>query len=208
MFLGRSWFFLPKIWFIQEGQVCPEILIQQPVEVPIVRTRKSLTGWSHLIDHWRAELSTILEFGTSEVLVKAKTQKFSPIRLLFCLEAEFSSEVDLQNFITSKLFVGWSWISNWWKSGRVSHLFGIQLKGRIQSEHPHMLFFFRCCNLSITQFQQLHHRPKIVMTKPSATGGHTNDCWKPEKVLFDFGIQPMVRFPAHSLSVVISDYYL
>jgi hypothetical protein len=39
-------------------------------------------------------------FGQSE------TQKLGSFQLQFCLETEISSEVDLQNFVTSKLFGG------------------------------------------------------------------------------------------------------
>jgi hypothetical protein len=44
-------------------------------------------------------------------------------------------------------------------------------------------------------FQQPCHGLKIVTSKPLTICGHVNDHWKPEKVLFDFGIQLMVRFP-------------
>jgi hypothetical protein len=45
----------PKTWFMHEGTMCPEILIQQPVEFPTAITRKSLTIWSRLMDHRKAE---------------------------------------------------------------------------------------------------------------------------------------------------------
>jgi thermostable 8-oxoguanine DNA glycosylase len=45
-------------------------------------------------------------FGLSE------TQKFSSIQLLFCLETDFNSEVDLQNSITSKPLIGQGLMSN------------------------------------------------------------------------------------------------
>jgi hypothetical protein len=45
----------PKIYFIQEGAICPEMLIQQLVEFPTAVTRKSPTVWSRLIDHRKAE---------------------------------------------------------------------------------------------------------------------------------------------------------
>jgi hypothetical protein len=35
----------PKTWFIQEGLVCPDILIQQPIEFLTAVTCKSLTVW-------------------------------------------------------------------------------------------------------------------------------------------------------------------
>jgi hypothetical protein len=40
---------------MQEGTICPEMLIQQPVELPTAVTRKSLTIWSRLMDHRKAE---------------------------------------------------------------------------------------------------------------------------------------------------------
>jgi hypothetical protein len=44
-----------KTWFIQEGAICPEMLIQQPVEFPTAVTHEPLTFRSHLIDHRKAE---------------------------------------------------------------------------------------------------------------------------------------------------------
>jgi hypothetical protein len=37
---------------------------------------------------------------------KFETQKLSSVQALFCLETEFSSEVDFQNSVTSKPFIG------------------------------------------------------------------------------------------------------
>jgi hypothetical protein len=42
---------LPKTRFIQEGQFCPEILIQQLVEFQISITHKLLTVLGRLMDH-------------------------------------------------------------------------------------------------------------------------------------------------------------
>jgi hypothetical protein len=39
----------------QDGAICPEMLIQQPVEFPTSVTPKSLTIWSRLMDHQKAE---------------------------------------------------------------------------------------------------------------------------------------------------------
>jgi hypothetical protein len=58
---------------------------------------------------------------------QSETQKFSSVQPLFCPETEFSSEVDLQNFITSKPFSGQSHMHNGWKAGRVTQVFGVQL---------------------------------------------------------------------------------
>jgi hypothetical protein len=69
-------FFLPKTWFIQEGQFCPEILIQRPVEFPIPVTHKSLIILGHLMDHWKAEKVTYhLVFGTSRVSANLRPKR-------------------------------------------------------------------------------------------------------------------------------------
>jgi thermostable 8-oxoguanine DNA glycosylase len=58
------------------------------------------------MDHQKAErvaysngIRDFRSFGQSE------TQKFSSVQLLFCLETKFNNEVDLQNSVTSKLFI-------------------------------------------------------------------------------------------------------
>jgi hypothetical protein len=63
----------PKTGFIQEGAICPELLFQQPVEFPTAVTCKSLTVWSHLMDHRKAKrivyrngIRDIQSFGQSE----------------------------------------------------------------------------------------------------------------------------------------------
>jgi hypothetical protein len=80
------------------------------------------------MDHRKAEtiayrnrIHSFQSFGQLEA------QKFSFIQPLFHPETEFISEVDVQNSVTSKPFVGWGWISNWWKAGRFAHLFAIHL---------------------------------------------------------------------------------
>jgi hypothetical protein len=50
--------------------------------------------------YYRNGIRSFRSFGQSEA------QKFSSVRPLFCPETEFSSEVNLQNFVTSKLLVG------------------------------------------------------------------------------------------------------
>jgi hypothetical protein len=40
---------------MQEGAICPEMLIQLPVDFLTTITRKSLAVWSRLIDHRKAE---------------------------------------------------------------------------------------------------------------------------------------------------------
>jgi hypothetical protein len=44
-----------KTWFLEDGAICPEMLIQQPVEILTAITCKSLTIWSCLTDHRKAE---------------------------------------------------------------------------------------------------------------------------------------------------------
>jgi hypothetical protein len=55
------------------------------------------------MDHWKAEkvgyrngIRDVRSFGQPE------TQKMSSVQLQFCLETEISSEVDLQNYVSSK----------------------------------------------------------------------------------------------------------
>jgi hypothetical protein len=59
------------------------------------------------MDHRKAErvayrnsIQNFQSFGQSEA------QEFSSVQLFFCPETEFSSEVDLQNSVTSKPFAG------------------------------------------------------------------------------------------------------
>jgi hypothetical protein len=146
---------------VPKGADCPDFYFSKPVKFPTVVTYKSPTVWSHIIDHRRAErvayhncIQDFWSFGQSE------TQKFSSIQLLFCPETEFSSKVDAQNSVTSKSFVGWGWISNRWKAERVSQLFGIQLKGRIQSEQPQNWFSF-----DTAIFREYSFRNSVVIPK-------------------------------------------
>jgi hypothetical protein len=71
-FCGGHGKILLKPWFVQEGPIYPEILIQQAAEFPIAATRKVLTIWSHLMDHQKFELPTNLVCGTSGVSAKPK----------------------------------------------------------------------------------------------------------------------------------------
>jgi hypothetical protein len=57
------------------------------------------------------ELSTKMVFGTSGVLANPRLE-IEDLSPLFCPETEFSSDVDHQNSITSKLFSGQSHMSN------------------------------------------------------------------------------------------------
>jgi hypothetical protein len=54
-FLGRSWRNFTKNAFYTGRYDLPEMLFQRPVEFPTAVTRKSLTGWSRLIDHRKDE---------------------------------------------------------------------------------------------------------------------------------------------------------
>jgi hypothetical protein len=58
---------------MQDGAICSKMLIQQPVEFSTAVTHKSLTVWSHLIDHWKAERivyqNGIRDFGVSANLM-------------------------------------------------------------------------------------------------------------------------------------------
>jgi hypothetical protein len=178
-----------KVWSIQNFRFSKSIKFLTAV------TRKSLTIWSRLMDHQKSE-RVAYQFGIRDFrsFGQSKAQKLSSVQPLFCLGTEFSSDVDRQNPVTSKPFAGWCWISNRSKAGRVAHLFSIQLQERIPSELPQILFFFRRCNLSRIQFQQLHSCPKILTHKPPIVWGWANDRWKPGKVIFHFVVQLMVGF--------------
>jgi hypothetical protein len=54
-FLGRSWRNLAKNLFYTGKFGLPEMLIQQPAEFLTAVTHKSLTSWSSLMDHQKAE---------------------------------------------------------------------------------------------------------------------------------------------------------
>jgi hypothetical protein len=94
---------LPKTWFIQEGAMCLEMLIQWPVKFPTTVTRKSLIVWSRLMDQQKTKrvvlrngIRDFWSFGQSE------TRNWRSVLPLFCSDAEFSSDVDHQNSITFK----------------------------------------------------------------------------------------------------------
>jgi hypothetical protein len=83
------------------GIICPEFRIQQPVEIPTIVTRKSVTVWSRIIDHRKDERVTyhngirdFWSFGQSEA------QKFSSFQPFFFPETDSSSDVDCQKFVT------------------------------------------------------------------------------------------------------------
>jgi hypothetical protein len=77
---------------LTERRVCLEFWVVKPIEFLIYVTRKPVTIWSHLIDHWKAErvsyqygIRYVRTFGPSE------TQKLSSVQPWFCLETGFSS---------------------------------------------------------------------------------------------------------------------
>jgi hypothetical protein len=118
----------PNPWLVPKGAVFPDFWFRKPVEFPIVVTHKWLIVWTDIMDHPKAEwVSYRNGIRDFQSFSQSEAQKFSSIQPLFCPETEFSSEVDLRNSLTSKPFVGWSWISNRWKYGRVAHLFSIQI---------------------------------------------------------------------------------
>jgi hypothetical protein len=71
------------------------------------------TVWSCLMNYWKAERvayhNSIWDFRT---FGQSETQKLSSVQPLFSPEIEFSSKVDLQNSVTSKLFSRQSRMSN------------------------------------------------------------------------------------------------
>jgi hypothetical protein len=115
-----------KTWFIQEGAICPELLIQPPVEFSTVVTCKSLTFWSHLMGHRRAE-KVIYQNGIRDFWSFSQFEAWNwrSVLLQFCPETEFSSDVDRQNSVTSKPFSGQGHMSNGWQAGRVSQVFSV-----------------------------------------------------------------------------------
>jgi hypothetical protein len=90
-----------------KGIDCQEFQFSKPVEFPTAVTHKSPTVSGRIMDHrkagridYRNGIRDFQSFGQSD------TQKFSSVQPLFYLETEFSSEVDLQNYVTSKPFLG------------------------------------------------------------------------------------------------------
>jgi hypothetical protein len=89
---------------VQSGQISDS---SRPVGFPTVVTRKSPTIGNRDRDHRKSErvayrngIDNFWNFGQSEA------QKFSSVQPLFCPETEFNSEVDHQNSVTSKSFIG------------------------------------------------------------------------------------------------------
>jgi hypothetical protein len=73
--------------------------------------------------------------------------------LLFCPETEFSSDVDRQNSVTSKLFSGQSSMSNGYKSGIVAHF--LVFNSRTQSFGNSSIFTFSLLLFTLYRFLYL-----------------------------------------------------
>jgi hypothetical protein len=58
-FLGRSWQNFTKNLFYTGSYDLLEMLIQRPVEFLTAVTHKSLTVWSHLMDHREVERDVV-----------------------------------------------------------------------------------------------------------------------------------------------------
>jgi hypothetical protein len=99
--------------FCQIPDLCQKVQPAQisnsatPVKFPTAVTHKAPTIGHHITNHRKAGRvacrNGIQSFWS---LGQSKAQKFSSVLPLFCLEREFSSEVNLQNSVTSKQFVG------------------------------------------------------------------------------------------------------
>jgi hypothetical protein len=78
-FWGGHGEILQKTKFIQEGAICPEMLIQQPVEFPTAVTHKLLTIWSRLVAHQKAKTVVYKTvFGTSRVSANPRLETEDP----------------------------------------------------------------------------------------------------------------------------------
>jgi hypothetical protein len=87
--------------------VCPDFYFSRPVEILTTVTHKSLTVWNRIMDHRKVERVTyhngIRDFQS---FGQSGAQKLCPIQPLFCPGTEFSRDINSQNPVTSKLFVG------------------------------------------------------------------------------------------------------
>jgi hypothetical protein len=98
---------------MQEGQACPELLIQQPVEFLTAVTRKSPTVWSYFMDHEKAKrVGYHNGIRSSQSFSQSEAQKLRSVLQLFCSETEFSSDAGHQNSVTSKPLIERSHMSN------------------------------------------------------------------------------------------------
>jgi hypothetical protein len=105
--------FCQKTYFIQEGAIYLEMLIQQLVEFPAAVTHKSLSVWSRLMDHQRAERVAYRNgIWASRVWANLRLKIEDPFCCCSVQKQKFSSDVDQQNSITTKLFSRQSRMSN------------------------------------------------------------------------------------------------
>jgi hypothetical protein len=112
-----------------------------------------------------------------------------------CPEMLIPKPVEFLTAVTRESLTIWSRLRDHRKSGRVFQLFGIQLRGRIPSEPPQNLIFLRTSNLPRNAvFSKTGRRSKFFTPKPSTIGGCVDDCQKPGRVLFVFGVQLWVEF--------------
>jgi hypothetical protein len=81
--------FCQKPYSNRKVKTAQKVLSQQPVGFPTVVPRKSLTVWSHFMDHRKAErvgyrngIQSFWSFGQSEA------QRLNPDQLRFCPEAK------------------------------------------------------------------------------------------------------------------------
>jgi hypothetical protein len=94
------------------------------------------------MDHRKAEsvvfwnsIQDFRSFSQSEV------ERWRSVPPLFCLETEFSSNVDRRTSVTSKPFInGQSRMSNGQKSVRVAQVFGVQLRNKFPREQIRFRF--------------------------------------------------------------------
>jgi hypothetical protein len=97
----------------------------------MVVTRKSLIICCYIMDHQKAERVSYhdgIRYFPS--FSQSDNQKLCSVQPQFCLETEISSEVDLQNSVSSKPLVCWGCISNQRKAGRVFQLFWYSTQGK------------------------------------------------------------------------------
>jgi hypothetical protein len=139
----------PRDQFMPKGLICPEFPISanQPYSdsrnseiadhlesdnEPSESSESYLTGW-------------YLAIRGVSVWSRPQIWLFSPAAVLST--TNFSIVVNTQNSVTSKWLVRRGWISNQWKDERVVYIFSIQLRGRIQTKQPQILFFLSYCIL-------------------------------------------------------------
>jgi hypothetical protein len=175
-----------KFWFRPKGRVCPEFWFSKPVKFPTVVTHKLPTILGRTMDHQKAERVSYHD-GIWDVQ--------SSVQPLFCLEAEFSSEVDLQNSITFKPLLGWGWISNLWKSARVVQIFWYSTQGENPSRTASdFIILSPLQSVQNTVFSNPSSCKNVIAPKPLSGWGKVNTHCKYGEVLYFFDIRLPVRF--------------